>query len=200
MKFIKVLGIGVLLVWGANKVLKSVVDWQKEVIAKLEKSIAYLKGELILARFTITDRKTISIMGTNINYLTVFVGFYDYKNVKINSKYFTMKGKEFNFDFDLVKDNKGNVIAFPSKIYTELMAPKNGIDISSLYVKNGFPEIYKSNKISSDSKDFIKNLYANYKSENLYSGSAVHDIPAKRFELNRSYRVILHTKGGLEVL
>jgi len=199
MKILKFLIIAVPAIYLLKGGFKKVLDWQKELIAKLEKSIAHLKKQTVLARFVVLNRIDVNVGGASLKKIIFAIRFYDSDGKSLGHKRYTLPGQYLHIDSDVIKSGN-NSIAFPIKIYTDKIAPKKGIDIRNLYVSNDFPSIYDSSKLLPENKNFIKELFKSYKENNLDFGSAVHDIPARPFKLNQTYSLILHTKGGLEVV
>ena len=172
---------------------------QTEKIILLEKQIDMLKTEQSPIRFKITERKDGKI--------TVVVKFYDIEEKKIKSFKETMEGDELSFDFFVFKsENKSKHISFPYKIYTDKIAPDNGKIITSYYNKNGFPQIFHSKNMDKNLNKTLVSIFEKMNSQNIsseddYFGNMVHDISGmKSYKVGSVYKIITHTKGGIEVI
>ena len=171
--------------------------FQENKIEKLENKIQLLKTETIPFRFKIIEKTP-----TKIHFA---IKFYDLDGNVINRKEFTVSGQELSFDFYVIPI-KDRYIAFPYKIFTNKIAPEKGKLLFSLYDKNDFPQIYYSKNINTDLKDGLSALFVKIKNMDIEElqgifGSGIQDIKGiHEFKENQIYKVILHTKGGIEII
>ena len=170
---------------------------QKNKIEKLENQIELLKTETLPFRFKIIEKTP-----TEIHFA---IKFYDLDENVISRKEFTMQGQELSFDFYVIPI-KDRYIAFPYKIFTNKIAPEKGKLLFSLYDKNNFPQIYHFKNINPDLKDGLSALFSKIKNSDIEElqgifGSGIQDIKGiHEFKENQIYKVIIHTKGGIEII
>ncbi len=170
---------------------------QEKKIANLENKIELLKAEQTPVRFKITDRKSDSF--------TVAIKFFDADdNVikRIEKKY---KGTELSVDF-LEFPVKDRYVAFPYKMYSDEMTPDSGDILFPHYDNAGFPQIFNYKDIDNDLKNGLQILFSKIKEndinpESTYFGNMVHDLKGvKTYKEDVVYKIIVHTKGGIEVV
>jgi len=177
--------------------LFSVTKFQDKKIEKLESKIELLKEVSTPVRFKIIDK--------NNGKIHFAVKFYDSDGNVINRQEFSLEGEELSFDFFVIPV-KDRYIAFPHKIFTNKIAPKDGENIFKLYDKNGFPEIFNSSGLDNDIKLGLQELFSQLKTENIEDleglfGSGIQDIKGiSEFEKDNIYKIVSHTKGGIEIL
>ena len=170
---------------------------QEKKIVKLENKIELLKTETIPFRFKILEKTEDEIR--------FVIKFYDLDNNVISREEFKLKGEELSFDFYVIPI-KDRYIAFPYKIFTNKIAPENGKTLFSLYEKNNFPQIYYSKNIDPELKTGLKDLFSKIKTSNIQElegiyGSGIQDIKGiHEFKQNQIYKIITHTKGGIEII
>ncbi len=179
---------------GTYFLFRNIGEKQDKKIEQLNNEIARLKQETVPIRYKIKDYDDTSI--------TVVVKFYDLDSNLINKHSFTMKGTTVSFDFQVVKFQNGH-IAFPVKIFTDKIAPEKGIELYKYYEKGGFPEVYYSKSSSKKFNDGIEIIYDKIKNNDIEDlevfGSMVQNsIPGARKD-NDVYKIIVHTKGGIEI-
>lgn len=176
---------------------------QQEQIYHLENIIAELKQELVPLKF--------KVLKSSENEIEIETSFYDLEDKCFAKKQLKLDGEELFFDFQVIKLDKNNYMFFPTKVYTNLMAPENGIDLTNFYNNKGFPEIY--NKLENFLSDENKKTYSAYK-EKIVSvfnyvrednldfideqfGNAVHDMKEiSKFKKGYSYKIICHPHTG----
>ncbi len=170
---------------------------QREQILQLEKSISHLKEETVPVRFKVLDNEN--------NEIKVAIKFYDMDGKVIKKMEETLTGNELCFDF-FVFPLKDKYLAFPNKIYTNEIAPKDGISLMNEYNMDGFPSIYYSQDMDQDSQDILQSLFQKAKKGKLDTikgkfGSMIHDFKEfKSFVPKQIYKIVVHTKGGIEVV
>lgn len=177
--------------------LSTCVENQKKKIAALEKHIEWLQTETVPLKFKIVEKKQGEIR--------VALKFLDMEGTEIAKKEYQLEGKELLFDFFVVKAGE-KYLAFPFALFTEKIAPKNGIRIVEEYDKQGFPQIFHQKELSKEARQALEGVYAEVKtdaweSENSTFGNLVHDLQGiKEFKPGVVYKIVSRTKGGLEVL
>jgi len=170
---------------------------QQKKIELLEQKISLLKKENIPLRFKITDREDDKI--------TLVMKFYDAEDNVVKRVTQEIEGREVHFDFLIFKIKDQNLI-FPYKIYSDLIAPDNGIIITEHYTVDEFPQIFFYKDMDKELKEFMTEIFNkiknnNYDSKDNYFGSAVHDIPEfMSFKTNKIYSIVTRTKGGIEII
>jgi hypothetical protein len=170
---------------------------QEEKIKLLEAKIALLKEEHTPIRFKIIEKTDDSIK--------LAAKFYNADNKEINKLETTLEGQELSFDFYVVPV-KDRYLAFPSKIFSNKIAPANGIELYKLYDQNGFPEVYKTTNMDNEIYEGLQDVFQHIKSGQLdslnnYFGNMVHDIKEfKSFLPQTVYSIVTHTKGGIEII
>ncbi len=170
---------------------------QERKIAQLQDKIMFLKKETVPVRFKILEKDTAEIR--------FIIKFYDQDSVEFNADTITLQGQELSFDFNVVPVTKNLSIAFPTKIFTNKIPAKKGISLFKYYDDEGFPQTMSINGADSAYINRMTELFAKIKSGNTENvqgiyGSMVQDIAKlNEFEVNHIYKIIIHTKGGIEV-
>lgn len=171
-------------------------DEQEEKIEKLENDISFLREESIPLKFKIIEK--------NDSSFHFAIKLLDADEKEIGKETMTMKGKELAFDFIMIQI-KRKYIAFPYKIFTDEIAPDNGVDLISMYNDNGFPAIFYYKGMNIRQKEILEDIftkirYNEYTDEKGQFGNVIHDIKSfKSFDTGQVYSIVVHTKGGLEV-
>ena len=170
---------------------------QEKKIAKLEDKINFLKKEIVPIRFKILEKDTAQI--------SFAVKFYDQDSLEFYSDTLTLQGQELSFDFTVVPIKKDYNIAFPVKIFTNKIPAKDGISLFDYYDDHGFPQTMSTNSADDDYIKLMTELFNKIKEgktediKNIY-GSMVQDIAKlNEFQVNHVYKILIHTKGGIEV-
>jgi hypothetical protein len=182
-------------------IFSKITQNQRKKIASLEQKISALQNENVPLRFKILEK-------TDDN-MKIAVKFFDSKGNDIKRMVYDIKGNELQFDFIVIKlkDKESNLV-FPYKIYSDKIAPDNGIKLAESYTVNGFPQIFFNGDSYPDSEldsffieIFDKILKDKITAEDDYFGSMVHDIPEYRsFKTNTVYKIVTRIKGGIEVI
>lgn len=149
--------------------------------------------------------------------ITVDVKYLDLEGKEAAAKKtYTLIGEEIHFDFTVVKlDDSDNYLFFPKSLYTNGIAPKNGINLTEDYSVKGYPVIYnKYEKFvkQNDSRnikiyqEMISKLFGFVRGENTdliqeQFGNAVHNMKGiTDFKKGNSYKIICHPhKGSVEI-
>lgn len=170
---------------------------QEKRIENLEEHIAFLKAENVPVKFRI-DEKTDTL-------IKVTIKFYDLDDNEIAKTQQEVYGEELSFDFSVIPV-KDKYVAFPHKLFSDQIAPKNGILLTDFYDKQEFPQIFHHSKITSEAKEAFTLLFEQLKTDSIHRdskqfGNMVHDIKQiKSFQEGYVYKIVVHTKGGIEVL
>lgn len=187
-----------LIVGGALFLLTKVTEIQENQIAVLEDKIEFLKEEHTPLKFKITERDASS--------LKYVVKFYDADGKMIKGFEHQMQGHELMFDFFLVKVSE-RFIAFPYKVFTDAIAPDDGVSLIPYYEsESGFPQVFYYKGIDPELKKALTALLDDIESGKIHEnpehfGSAVHDLAGiKRFKVNYRYKIVSRNKGGIEVV
>ena len=185
------------LVIAALVIMPCYEKWQREEIEKLESYVAHLKEETVPLKFVIRERKN--------NRLKVDIKFYNLKGETIDRTRVELQGHDLSVDFYMVRV-KDRFLAFPYKVFTETMKPKNGVLLTSYYDKNGFPQIFYSDDIKKEERNALITIFSDLKDgkrnfEDNEFGNLIHDIKnLGSFKIGYVYKVVAHTKGGIEVI
>ncbi len=171
---------------------------QEKKIAKLEDKIDFLKSETIPMRFKILKKDTANI--------TFAVKFYDQDSIEFTADTISLLGQELSFDFNIVPIKKDFNIAFPVKIFTNKMPAKEGVKLFDYYDDHGFPQTMTINGADEEYINLMTELFGKIKDgktediKGIY-GSMVQDIAKlNEFQVNHIYKIVIHTKGGIEVV
>jgi hypothetical protein len=188
-----ILGIFAALFFGYFKC----IERQEQKIKILESKISLLKETQTPIRFKILEKTADSIK--------LSAKFYNADDKEINKIETTIAGQELSFDFYVVPV-KDRYLAFPYKIFSNRVAPANGIELYDLYDKEGFPGVFISKEIDPDLKEGLKEVFNKVKTGQIdslhsYFGNMVHDIEKlKSFVPKTVYSIVTHTKGGIEII
>lgn len=187
--------IAIALIGTTYVVFKSLNGSADKKIENLNEQIVKLKNVVVPIRYKIKSQKDDKIK--------VVVKFLDLDSNLIEKKTFELKGNTVSFDFMLIKFQNG-YIAFPYKIFTDKIAPENGIILFDYYEKNNFPQVYYSVSSNKSFNDGIKALYKKIKENDIENlevfGSMVQNHPAASGKaIGDTYKIVVHTKGGLEI-
>lgn len=206
---------GAALYWLSQRTLGELLFWQEEKITELEAEIKYLKSEHVPLRFKVIERAEEEV--------TVGIKFYDAQNRVLAQQLpngqrsdlivHTLPGQELSFDFFVVPISNKRYIAFPYRLYTESIAPKDGITLTSYYNRQSFPQIFYYDSIDNSSRQGLQALFHKiekglknndmksiYDEEGLF-GNMVHDLAGiQDFQEGQVYKIVARTKGGVEVM
>ncbi len=171
---------------------------QEKQIVQLKDKINFLKTETIPIRFKILEKDT-----ANIKFA---IKFYDQDSVEFTADTISLRGQELSFDFTVVPIKEAQNIAFPVKMFTNSIPAKQGISLFKYYDDHGFPQTMGINGADDAYMDLLSTLFEKIKAgdtedvEGIY-GSMVQDIAKlNEFKVNHVYKIVVHTKGGIEVL
>lgn len=181
----------------ATVVFIYLTEFQENKISKLESEIEFLKEETTPIRFKILSKEE--------NLIHFAIKFYDADNNEIIRKEYRLEGEQLSFDFVEIPI-KDKFLAFPYKIFTDKIAPVEGILLYDLYDINGFPQIFFSEENKENFNNGIKYIFELLKSENTQEidgifGNMVQDVKKyNEFKEREIYKIIIHSKGGIEIL
>jgi len=199
MRNIRSLLVLAIIFFGIVLVFKFCTNYQRKTIAKLEAKIELLKSETIPLKFMIIEKKD--------SMITFITKFMDMDGNEITKDTFNLKGNELSFDFYSVPfEQKQRYLAFPYKIYTDQIAPNDGILLYSYYDKGGYPMVYVEKDMNKELKEGLKELFTILKEGKEtdikdYFGNMVHDLKYLReFQTGAIYKIVTRTKGGIEVM
>jgi len=198
MKKLKVFFVLSLFFFSTIVLFKYCTDFQESKIAKLQAKIDQLKSETVPMKFVILERSN-----GNIKFI---VKFLNTKGENIAKDTMMLKGSELSFDFYSIPISSDHFIAFPYKIFTDEIAPKDGILLFDYYDNNNFPEIYKDDKMDKDVKEGLTVLFGLLKQGRETEiegnfGNMVHDLKnIRQFRTDEVYKIVSRTKGGIEVM
>lgn len=173
------------------------IGWQKEKITKLEEKISLLKEETVPIRFKILEKDS--------NNIKVAIKFYDLDGNSVQRFEEVLKGNELSFDFYVVPVSD-KFIAFPYKIFTNKIAPKNGKELFKYYDNEGFPQVFYTQGMDVGLKKGLSDLFLKVKNKEIDSidgiyGSMVQDVKElSSFKTRIIYKIVTHTKGGIEII
>ena len=170
---------------------------QEKKIAKLEDKIEFLKKETVPMRFKILEK--------DIAQITFAIKFYDQDSVEFFADTLTLPGQELSFDFNIVPIKKDLSIASECDAYTNKIPAKEGTMLYKYYDDHGFPQTMSTNGADEEYINLMTDLFAKIKAgdtekiKGIY-GSMVQDIAKlNEFQVNHIYKIVIHTKGGIEV-
>lgn len=191
---------------------KLISGWQAQRIKDLEKLISHLKEETVPMEFkVIKDSK---------GEKEIQVRFFDLDNKEAGiSDTISIEGDDLYFEFLTIRLDDDNWMYFPERIYSNRIAPDQGISLLKYYDKNNYPEIYSNfekfideneinSKLVNEYREKIQFVFEKVKAhdyENIAEmfGNTVHDLRKQdilSFKKGFTYQVICHTHtGSLEV-
>jgi len=183
------------VVGGVYIVFKSLNNSADNKLVKLNDEIAHLKNTVVPIKYKVKKQ--------NDDMLTVVVKFMDLDSNVIAKEKFELKGTTVSFDFMVAKFKNGYV-AFPYKIFTDQIAAEDGILLYKYYEKNNYPQVYFSKNSKKAFRDGIEVLYDKIRKKDIEDldvfGSMVQNHPSASGRINNNtYKIIVHTKGGLEI-
>ncbi|GAB1484461.1 hypothetical protein MASR2M78_32790 [Treponema sp.] len=175
---------------------------QRAIISKLEGRLATLRSATIPLRFMVLSRSDQAISAR--------FRFYDADGKEIAAFERSWNGSELSIDSVLVPLGSSYLV-FPSRVFTDAIAPRRGTDLFQYYDIEGFPAIYNSTKLDSATKKALSTLFAQVRSSERYDeteaapkgsfGNAVHDLKRLRgFEVGAIYSLLVRTNGGIEII
>ncbi len=175
--------------------------WQQgTTLERLEERIARIKTASIPLRFMVLSR------GENIS---ARFRFYDADGNEIASFERAWRGSELSIDSVMVPV-EGRWLAFPSRVYTELIPPSRGTLLFDYYERDGFPLIHDSAGLEAKDRSILSELFARVRSPSFQEsdregrrswGSVVHDIRnLSSFEVGAIYSLVVRPSGGMEIV
>lgn len=172
-----------------------VIDMQKAKIVSLEAGIVALKSETVPMRFMVSSREGGS--------LSVRMRFYDLSGVEFASAERVFQGRQLYFDF-LVLPFGDSYLGFPFRVFTDAVAAADGFDLGPLVAPSGAPLTYRGGLFNEASLAEMGTLHESLRAGQPVKGAfgnAVHDVAELGvFELDTVYRIVLRTKGGIEIM
>jgi hypothetical protein len=182
-------------------------DILQDKVDDLRKTIAWVKSEYNYARITILKK------GANaIEFELSILGIDG--EVK-GKKTLTLPGNDIYLESRMVvlqTEDENKTVIFPYKVYTERIAPKDGVGIQALYVVNNFPQNYNAAGITEQIRRALAGIYETvFEYGDYYSAVkgkyimditdvAAHQSPYTPFESGKTYSYILHPNGGVEMM
>ncbi|TFG84491.1 MAG: hypothetical protein E4H20_03005 [Spirochaetales bacterium] len=192
LKFLLVLILVAMAGWAG---ITTILSAQRSRIASLEEGIAALQAETVPVRFM--------IMGRDSGMLRVRFRFYDLAGDEFASLERELPGDQLFIDF-LEAPRGGSWLAFPFRIFTDTVAPVDGLDLFSVVQPADWPRTYAGGSFDADALAELGKLYADLIAGRDVRGSfgnAVHDVAQLRsFTPGLVYRVVVRTKGGIEII
>ncbi|HAP43909.1 MAG: hypothetical protein A2087_12065 [Spirochaetes bacterium GWD1_61_31] len=168
---------------------------QETHIVSLEDSIANLQAEVVPLRFMILSRQADS--------LTVRIRFYNLAGEEFGMLETTLPGHELFVDF-LAAPYRDSWLAFPVLLFTESIAPANGIELKTIVAPNGQPLTYSGGAFGEAALGQLAEVYQALLSGQPVKGAfgnAVHDIAElETFSPGLVYKAVIRTKGGIEII
>ncbi len=203
LKALFILGLVAALAYGSFYLLTRA---QRGRIASLEESILALQEETVPLRFMVSKRAD--------GRLGLRLRLYDLAGVEYASGDYELEGELLFLDF-LAAPYGQAWLAFPYRIFTERVAPAQGLDIAALVMPGAaaggarsadplYPQSHAGGPFDAAGLAELGRLYAALLAGEPVKGSfgnAVHDLAElRRFELGSVYKVVVRKKGGIEVL
>ncbi len=202
--FLKALFIIALVAGAAYASFYLLTRAQRGRIAGLEESILALQDETVPLRFMIVKRAE--------GRLSLRLRLYDLAGGEYASGDYELEGELLFIDF-LAAPHGQAWLAFPYRIFTERVAPAQGLDLSALvmpgYTASGaasplLPRSHGGGPFDEAGLAELGRLYAALlKGEPIKGsfGNAVHDLAElRRFEPGSVYKLVVRKKGGIEVI
>ncbi len=185
---------------------------RRSLIARLEDRIDFLKAESVPLRFMVLSRSDTSVSAR--------FRFYDAEGVEISSFERSWNGSELSIDSVVVPVGE-RALVFPSRVFTDAVAPKRGTDLFGYYDRDGFPAIFHSSALDRGARSALSELFSRIRSSERGDdpaagngrpwagdrllkgafGNAVHDLKRFRtFEVGAVYALVARTDGGIEII
>lgn len=184
-----------LLAAAAYGAFNLVTALQRGRIATLEDSILALQAETVPLRFMVTERRDGRI---DLRYR-----LYDLAGEEYAAAELSLQGETLYLDF-LALPRGEAWLAFPSRIFTERVAPADGAPLSDAILQDGRPLSHRGGPFGEAELQELGRLYAALLAGEPIRGAfgnAVHDLAElRRFEPGVVYKVVARKKGGIEIL
>lgn len=191
-------------------VLAFTVLQRRSLIARLEERIELLKAESVPLRFMVLSRSDTSVSAR--------FRFYDADGLEISSFERSWNGSELSIDSVVVPVGE-RALVFPSRVFTDAVAPKRGTELFGYYDRGGFPAIFHSTTLDGMARSALSELFGRIRSsergDDLVTevlqpgdrllkgafGNAVHDLKRVRtFEVGAVYVLVARMDGGIEII
>jgi hypothetical protein len=211
--------LGIILIAGFLILAAGLTALRQEQERKKQQQLRALKEILIPVRFMIGGRDQGKIRA-EFRFYSMVMEDLNEKDIaefaegrEIAAASYELEGTELFIDclklqeragfFSFVPDHEVYWV-FPYRIFTDYIAPDQGIPIFSLYDEGGFPGIYKAfpgldqerlSRAYGEIKEYGKITGADLKDH--ISGNAVHDLNRiARFRVGTWYNLVVHIKKG----
>ncbi|QQO08206.1 hypothetical protein [Breznakiella homolactica] len=203
-----VLCVSVIIIAG---VIGAVLSRQQDIIASLEDRISRITETTIPLRFMVLSRENGAV--------TARFRFYNADGGELAFFEDSWEGEELAVDSLIVPVGE-KYLVFPSRIFTDVIAPRDGTGLFQYYDRDGMPGIFESVGLDKTTRNALTALFGELKKEeayffetgdpgmgpaqeglkNLY-GNAVHDLRRiRQFEPGRVYALTIHTSGAVEII
>jgi hypothetical protein len=193
--FIKAVLAIALIAAAAAGILYGLKHIQTLKLRALEDGIAALESETVPLRFKILSRD-----GRGVS---LRIRLYDLAGKEVGMTEATLPGRQAFFDF-LTVSRDGAWLAFPYRLFSEELAPADGIDLSPLVAPAGLPLTYGGGSLNAEALEELGAIYGDLlsgKAPRSYFGNAVHDVAELgAFSLDAVYKVVVRKKGGIEIM
>ena len=178
-------------------ILSSCLAEQEQTIDDLSVKAENLQEMYTPVKFRIDEKRTDRIYAT--------MKFYNVKGEEVAKQKIKLNGTELAFDFYVIPVDD-RFLAFPTKVFTNKIAPDKGKYIMDVYTKNGFPQIFNKPEMTESYTNGIKAAYSYAKANILRNdstafGNTVHDLEGiSSFLPGHVYKIQVLSKGGIEVV
>ncbi|MCX7821149.1 MAG: hypothetical protein N2258_05675 [Brevinematales bacterium] len=158
----------------------------------LTEEIEKLKKEYVFLSF--------KVLGQDEDNSVVSFELYGFDGVKVTNFILTNRGRDVFIESKVIVLKKSNLVVFPWKIYSDVIAPENGVFIGDYYAPDGEVMLYKSS--GRELFNFINSLYSdglnskNEYIENIFI-AVLHTVNGVK--TGRVYECMAHINGGLEL-
>jgi hypothetical protein len=197
---------------------------RKKLEGKKEKELQELKDVLIPLRFREVERIDNKIKAEFYFYSYLeddidrsFMSDVFEKEQPLNSLTVELDGRELFIDCLRFVEKQGSLFkhdvnwTFPYRVFTDSVAPDDGVLIYGAYDSDGFPSIYDALDLDAEAKRRASEIFSHIKRygdlgpedelRKVISGNAVHDLSGEvlRFQAGKWYDLVVHIKkGGVE--
>jgi hypothetical protein len=194
----------------------SIEEGQKKREAVKVEQLRQLTEVSVPVRFKVLERKDGRIKAEFQFYSVVMDNINDMEyrieqNASLNSRVLELEGNELFIDFLKYEEEAGIFShpvywAFPYRVFTDRIAPDNGVQIYQDYDRGGFPSVYNAFNLDSTARQNLSNhfleikQYGNLEDSDLrkkISGNAMHDMQkVAQFRVDRWYDIAVHIRKG----
>ncbi len=192
--------------------VRVVIGARAGTIRSLEAQIARMEETIVPVRFKVTARTQ--------NSISADLRFYDLSGNTVGKRSVTVRGQELHIDVAAYSVAEHSWLFFPYAVFSDEIAPADGVLLSDAYDDEGFPLLYAKlpaqKKQAAADEAFKESLTAVFSvvkgdaaaenerllQENQAFGSAVHDIKElSGFKVGVVYRILCHPHtGGAEIV